>query len=95
MSIGLIQLFEEFMVRKGWPADKQSETMRFIRFLAKRARGEIKTGARFMRDFIQAHPKYMKDSKLNEQVCWDLVKVLSELNDTDSQARQDLLGEFA
>ncbi len=80
---------------RGWSAEKIEETMRFIRFLAKRARGEIKTGAKFIRDLITSHPQYMKDSKLNDQICWDLLRVMSELNDSDCPHREDLLGEFA
>ena len=69
--------------------------MRLIQFLAMRAKGEIKTGARFIRDFVYNHPKYMQDSQLNDEICWDLIKVLSKINDEDCEARLDLLGEFA
>ena len=95
MPIGLMQLFEECMNVKGWKADKIEETMKFIRFLAMRARGQIRTGARFIRDFINAHPSYKKDSKLSDDICWDLIKVMSELNNDDCEARADLLGEYA
>ena len=83
------------MVVSGWQANKIEETMRFIRFLAMRARGEIRTGARWIREFVYNHPKYMKDSKLSDEICWDLIQVMKDLNNEDCEARAGLLGEYA
>ena len=90
-----MQMFEEFMKVCEWPAEQQEKTMSLLSFLVKRARGEINTGAKFLRDFITNHDKYEKDSKLNDDICFDLLKVLSSINDPDCEHRKDLLGEYA
>ena len=60
-----------------------------------RSCGEISTGARFMRDFVMSHPDYKQDSFLSDEVQYDLMKTLSSLNTPDSEARAQLLKEFA
>jgi Glutamate-cysteine ligase len=37
--------------------------------------GQIKTMARWIRDFVASHPSYEQDSVVNEQICYDLVSV--------------------
>jgi glutamate--cysteine ligase catalytic subunit len=47
---------------KEWSQNQKDETNKYLEFLRKRARGEIPTGARFIRDFVLNHPEYKKDS---------------------------------
>lgn len=48
-----------------------------------------------IRDFVTSHPAYKKDSKLNQQINYDLLEMMSGLNDPASEARRKLLGDFA
>lgn len=50
-----------------------------IDLLVKRARGELKTGAKFMRDFVVNHPKYEHDSIVPKEVCYELVREVQQL----------------
>jgi len=52
----------EYMDIKKWSQNQKDETNKYLEFLRKRARGEIPTGARFIRDFVLNHPEYKKDS---------------------------------
>ena len=36
--------------------------------------GKLKTTARWMRDFVEAHPAYKHDSVVNEEVNFDLIE---------------------
>ena len=83
------------MALKEWPQDKQDEIMRFMRFLSDRATGRIPTGASFIRSFVMNHADYQRDSKVTDQINFDLLKMLSTLNDAECQERRDLLGEYA
>ena len=80
---------------KKWPAEKKTETNNYLNFLSERARGKILTGARFIRNFVTNHTTYKQDSFLNENISFDLLKMLDTLNDPASQARAEFLGKYA
>ena len=83
------------MELKGWSDDHKAQIMRFVNFLGKRSKGEIPTGARFIRNWVAEHPAYNRDSKLNDQINFDILTMMSHINDSDSEARRVLLGEYA
>ena len=83
------------MALRQWPADKVEETMRYLRFLSQRSTGELPTGATFIRDFVRRHPAYRMDSKLSDDINYDVLNMFSTLNDAGAPARAGLLGEFA
>ena len=95
MPEGILTLCQRFMDLKKWPAEKKEETTNYLAFLAERARGKIQTGARFIRDFVRGHNSYKQDSFLNDQISFDLLKVLDSLNDPQSPERAKFLGKFA
>ena len=92
---GLFQLCQQYMALKEWPQDKIDKINTYFRFISDRAAGKIQTGASFIRDFIMNHPEYARDSKLTQQMNFDLMRMLSELNEPDSEARRRFLGEYA
>jgi glutamate--cysteine ligase catalytic subunit len=55
---GIYPLIEEFMEEQAYPKDKVAQVRIFLAFLLERAKGEVKTGARFIRDFVLEHPEY-------------------------------------
>lgn len=64
-----------------------------FRFIQKRASGGIWTLAHWMRQFVMRHPEYKKDSVVNEEICYDLVKTMDDI----AQGRAHcpcLLGNF-
>ena len=81
------------MAIKQWPEDKIEEINVYLRFLAERAAGEINTGAAFIRNFVLNHPAYNRDSVVNEQISYDLIQMMSKLNDKGNPDRRGLLGE--
>ena len=66
-----------------------------MRFLVARATGVVPTGAKFLRNFVQSHPSYNRDSMLNQQINYDILQMMSGLNSPDCDARRTLLGEWA
>ena len=83
------------MALKQWPEDKIEEVNVYLRFLSERATGQIKTGAAFIRNFVLSHPAYNRDSVVNEQISFDLIQMMSKLNDKGNPDRRDLLDERA
>ena len=88
LSKGLIQLCEELMVTNGWSSEHRAKTSEYLCFLLKRAKGEIPTGARFMRDFVLRHPEYKKDSVVSPNIAYDLMEVVDSLEDPESKLGQ-------
>ena len=95
MSTGIISLCQQYMDLKKWPTDKKAECMHYLTFLAKRARGEVPTGARFLRDYVTNHPDYKQDSFLTPQMQYDLLKMLDTLDSPANEAKTLLLKEYA
>jgi len=83
------------MSLKQWPEDKCEQIMVYMRFLSDRAMGTVPSGATFIREYIMNHPEYLRDSKMSESMGFDLLKMMSTLNDEGSEARRHLLGQYA
>ena len=52
---------------------------RYLNFISKRASGENKTNARWIREFISSHPKYNCDSVVTEEINYDLLVELDKI----------------
>ena len=83
------------MALRNWPEDNVAEITHYLKFLSDRALGNVPTGASFLREFVQSHPDYAKDSKLTDQINYDVLKMMSTLNEPESEARSRLLGDYA
>lgn len=49
--------------------------------ICKRASGELKTTAYFIREFVQKHPAYRQDSVISEAIAYDLVMELKAIGE--------------
>ncbi len=59
-------------------------------FLLARAKGQLKTCARLMRDFVINHPEYQHDANVSNHICYDLIKEVGNYADIfDSLATQN------
>jgi len=81
--VGLYPLFREFMKIKDYSIDQQIEINMYLDFLMGRAKGEVKTDAKFIRDFIQNHEKYEKNSYVCDVVMRDLLKMIDTMSRDD------------
>ncbi len=70
---GIYPLIEEFMADRKYAKDVVEQVRTFLRFLLLRAKGEIKTCARIIRDFVLSHPEYKNDSNVSNRIAFDLV----------------------
>ena len=59
-------------------------------FLGNRASGAIKTGACFLRELALKHHDYKEDSKLTDEMVYDIVRYVSNIGRTNWPS--DLLG---
>ena len=69
------------------PEIKQN-LFKFANYMEKRATGEIWTDAKYIRKFINEHPKYNKDSIITEEINYDLVNHLLNIQNGDIKPRE-------
>jgi glutamate--cysteine ligase catalytic subunit len=77
--IGLIPLIESYLDTVNVDVVTRCELAGYLRLISKRASGELKTGASWIRDFVGNHPEYNKDSVVGDRVNYDLMKVVERL----------------
>ncbi|ETB60260.1 hypothetical protein YYC_02578 [Plasmodium yoelii 17X] len=65
----------------------------YIQFVKLRCKGEIHTGASFLRKFILNHPAYEQNSYINNQINYDLCKLISDIGKGEISPHE-LLGGF-
>lgn len=63
----------------------------YWKLIKQRASGQLKTNARFMRDFVLSHPDYKQDSVVGPTVNYDLIKAVVAMQ-TEEASDADLLG---
>ena len=51
----------------------------YFKLIQQRATGELKTNAKFMRDFVLNHPDYKQDSKVSDLITYDLMKEVGKI----------------
>ena len=56
-----------------------------------RPAGNLKTTATWIREFVQTHPEYKQDSVVSQEINYDLVKAIDEIERGVRRA-DDLLG---
>merc|ERR1719469_1088633 len=76
---GLIPLCELYLDFIGCDSVVRSGLQRYMDFVLKRARGELMTPAKWMRQRITEHPLYKKDSRVPPEAAYDLMKECSDI----------------
>lgn len=59
--------------------ENQSQILQYLDFVGKRASGQVKTNAKWMRDFVGSHAEYKQDSLVNRRIVFDLCEEISKL----------------
>jgi glutamate--cysteine ligase catalytic subunit len=85
--VGIYPLIDEFMAIKNYSADQKMEVKMYLDFLLARAKGEVKTDAKFIRDFVMNHEKYEKDSYVRDEIMFDLLKTIDTMSRDDYNMR--------
>jgi len=62
---GLMPVIRAFMKKQKYSIENRLEIEHCLSFLLARAKGDVPTGAKFLRDYIQQSPFYMQNSKLS------------------------------
>ena len=88
---GLIPLVYAYLDHIRCPREVSDQVGRYLELIERRARGQVPTTARWMRDFITSHPDYRQDSVVSDSIAYDLLVACEGIGD-GSRSAQDLLG---
>ena len=77
---GLISIIKkEINENPNYNENMRQNLLKFANYMEKRAKGEIWTDAKYIRRFINDHPKYNKDSIITEEINYDLINHLLDI----------------
>lgn len=78
---GLVPLIQTYLNSMDVDADTQCTLQQYLSFISKRAKGEIWTAAKWLREFVTSHPDYKHDSRISEEINYDLLLRIAKLID--------------
>jgi glutamate--cysteine ligase catalytic subunit len=84
---GLIPIVESYLDSVNVDVQTRCELATYLDLIRKRASGELVTTARWMRDFIAAHPQYKQDSVVDEQINKDLIAAVIAVGERESAGK--------
>ncbi|KAI8850474.1 catalytic subunit of glutamate-cysteine ligase [Chytridium lagenaria] len=59
----------------------------YLDLISRRASGALPTTARWIRNFVDAHPEYKKDSVVSEEINWDLMKEVIACGNSEGRVK--------
>lgn len=76
---GLIPLINNYLSSMDVDADTHCTIQQYLKFIQRRASGEILTTASWIRKFVTEHPDYKQDSVVTELINFDLLKNIKDI----------------
>ncbi|XP_021359710.1 glutamate--cysteine ligase catalytic subunit-like isoform X2 [Mizuhopecten yessoensis] len=77
---GLIPLIEKYIASLDTDVDTCCTITNYLKFISKKASGELKTTSKWIREFIHNHPAYKHDSVVSETINYDLLKMCTQIS---------------
>lgn len=90
---GIIGLIYIYMDTIDLQENVRKSVTKYLDFISKRASGELKNAASWMRNFVVNHPDYKQDSKVSPKINYDLLDACVRIGRGEYHPA-DLLGEF-
>lgn len=90
---GLVPLVYAYLGHIGCDADTMDTVDQYMVLICKRASGELKTTATWIREFVHKHPAYKQDSVVSQEIGYDLVMEMRAIGEGEKHA-PSLLGDL-
>ncbi|KAF4451179.1 glutamate-cysteine ligase [Fusarium austroafricanum] len=81
---GLIPIVESYLDSVNVDVSTRCHLATYLDLISKRARGELDTTARWIRNFIDVHPKYNHDSIVNDEINHDLIGAVIAIGERET-----------
>jgi glutamate--cysteine ligase catalytic subunit len=101
---GLIPIVESYLDSINVDVQTRYELATYLELIEKRASGELDTTARWIRNFVDAHPDYKHDSVVDDKITHDLIGSVIAIGEREAAGRNfaglgipglpNLLGKF-
>ncbi|XP_062138102.1 glutamate--cysteine ligase [Drosophila sulfurigaster albostrigata] len=78
---GLVPLIRSYLQSMEVDTDTHCTIEQYLRFIQKRAAGELVTTATWIRDQVLSHPDYKQDSVVSESINYDLLKCIQRIQE--------------
>jgi glutamate--cysteine ligase catalytic subunit len=88
---GLIPLVTHYCDNVNIDSETRSLVDEYLSLISKRASGELKTFARWQRDFVASHPDYKNDSIITPSINYDLITTIADI-EAGRRSEPSLLG---
>ncbi|GFR19188.1 glutamate--cysteine ligase catalytic subunit [Trichonephila clavata] len=89
---GLVPLIQKFLSSMDVDVDTQCSIQQYLQLIRLRAKGELMTPARWIRDFVSKHPNYKFDSVVDDQINYDLLLRIDKITQGKEEC-PELLGK--
>ena len=76
---GLVGLTEMYLETLETTDEERAKIDSYLARVRRRASGELQTTAAWMRSFVRGHPEYKHDSVVSQEVNYDLMVALDEI----------------
>ncbi|CAB4493439.1 uncharacterized protein OCT59_000526 [Rhizophagus irregularis] len=90
---GLITLINHYLESINIDIESRCILGKYLEFVKKKAKGEIQTTAKWIREFVRSHPKYQQDSVVTQEINYDLMKTIEKIQKGEAET-PELLGNF-
>lgn len=90
--VGLIPLINTYLDNVECDVETQCTVKQYLRLISKRASGELKTTARWIRDFVATHQEYKQDSVVTEGIAYDLLSKFAKVSKEEVDEPELLFG---
>ncbi|PVG00389.1 putative gamma-glutamylcysteine synthetase [Serendipita vermifera] len=76
---GLLGVVNEYVQTLDVEYTKKLALRKYLNLIKRRAEGTLLTAATWMRQFVDQHPSYKHDSVINQQINYDLIKAVDDI----------------
>ncbi|CAG8523530.1 26171_t:CDS:10 [Dentiscutata erythropus] len=90
---GLIDIMLHYLESMNIDIETRYHLEKYLEFISMRASGKIQTAATWIRNFVRSHPNYNHDSVVSQEINYDLIKMMEEIQKGQVKV-PELLSEF-
>jgi glutamate--cysteine ligase catalytic subunit len=85
---GIISLIKDYLNNIDVDVSTQCTIKQYLRLIEGRANGELMTTASYMRKFVNEHPKYDHDSRVGNEITYDLLNHINKIANGEVECRE-------
>lgn len=84
---GLIPIVESYLDSVNVDVETRCQLATYLELISKRASGELDTTARWIRNLVDAHPRYKHDSTIDDEITHDLIGAVIAIGEREAAGK--------